>query len=179
MERWKKTGSRVIILANGPERIERVKRVLQDYHIEEPVILDGNLQAGFEQPSIHLVVITEGEMFTQKQRKVRKVDKKLDNAERIKSYQELKIGDYVVHVNHGIGKYVGIGTLEINGIHKDYIHILYAAETSCPCRSTRSSSSKSMSEPKKKEPKIYKLGGADWARVKSKARASVKDIATI
>lgn len=178
MERWKKTGSKVLLLANGQERMDRVRRVLQDYNIEEPTILDGNLQAGFELPSIHLVVITEGEVFTQKQRKARKVDKKIDNAERIKSYQELKVGDYVVHVNHGIGKYVGIGTLVINGIHKDYIHILYAGgdKLSVPIDQIELIQ-KYVGAEEGKEPKVYKLGGSDWTRVKSKARASVKDIA--
>ncbi len=139
MERWHKSGVKVIMLASGEERLERMRRVLQDYNIEEPVMMQGNLQTGFEMPSIHLAVITEGEMFSQKQRKIRKLGKNMDNAERIKSYTELKVGDYVVHQNHGIGKYMGIGTLEINGIHKDYMHILYAdAATSCPCRSSRS-----------------------------------------
>ena len=45
---------------------------------------------------------------------------KMDHAEKIKDYQELKPGDYVVHVNHGIGKYIGIETLEVGGMHKDY-----------------------------------------------------------
>ncbi len=76
MERWKKAGAKVMMLAGGPERVERIKRVLDDYHIEEPMIVEGNLQTGFELPGIHLVIITEGEMFTQKQRKARKVDKK-------------------------------------------------------------------------------------------------------
>ncbi|MCR8645865.1 transcription-repair coupling factor [Paenibacillus sp. N1-5-1-14] len=177
MERWKKTGGKVMLVASGEERIDRVKRVLRDYDIPKPEIVNGNLQAGFELPSIHLVVITEGEMFTQKQRKARKVDKKIENAERIKSYQELKIGDYVVHVNHGIGKYVGIGTLVVGGMHKDYLHILYAGgdKLSVPIDQIELVQKYVGSE--EKEPKVYKLGGADWNRVKSKARASVKDIA--
>lgn len=177
MERWKKNGSKVLLLANGAERVERVKRVLHDYQIDEPEILDGNLQAGFELPSIHLVVITEGEMFTQKQRKARKVDKKLENAERIKSYQELKVGDYVVHVNHGIGKYVGIGTLEVGGIHKDYLHILYAGGDKLSVPIDQIDLIQKYVGSEEKEPKVYKLGGAEWARVKSKVRSSVKDIA--
>lgn len=177
MERWKKNGANVIVLANGEERVERVRRVMNDYEIEEPVILSGNLQAGFELPSVHLVIITEGEMFTQKNRKVRKVDKKIDNAERIKSYSELKVGDYVVHVNHGIGKYVGIGTLEVGGIHKDYMHILYAGgdKLSVPIEQIDLIQKYVGSE--EKEPKVYKLGGADWAKVKSKVRSTVQDIA--
>ncbi|OPA73190.1 transcription-repair coupling factor [Paenibacillus selenitireducens] len=178
MERWKKLGAKVIMLASNEERTERMRRVLQDYQIDEPTILKGNLQTGFELSSIHLVVITEGEMFSQKQRKVRsKFDKKVDNAERIKSYTELKVGDYVVHQNHGIGKYMGIGTLEINGIHKDYLHILYAGgdKLSVPIEQIDMIQKYVGSE--EKEPKIYKLGGNDWAKVKSKVRSSVQDIA--
>lgn len=178
MERWKKTHASVIMLAQGQERIERVRRVLGDYGIDEPMIVDGNLQTGFELPSVHLVVITEGEMFSQKQRKIRKLDKKLENAERIRSYQELKVGDYVVHVNHGIGKYIGIGTLEVGGIHKDYIHILYAGgdKLSVPIDQI-DLIQKYVGAEEGKEPKIYKLGGTEWNKVKSKVRSSVKDIA--
>ncbi|CAM3098743.1 transcription-repair coupling factor [Paenibacillus sediminis] len=177
MERWKKAGTKVIMLANGEERMDRMRRVLQDYGIEEPTIIQGNLQSGFEMTSIHLVVITEGEMFSQKQRKARKLTKSMDNAERIKSYTELKVGDYVVHRNHGIGKYVGIGTLEINGIHKDYMHILYAGgdKLSVPIEQIDLIQKYVGSEDK--EPKIYKLGGNEWTRVKNKVRSSVQDIA--
>ncbi|UJF33119.1 transcription-repair coupling factor [Paenibacillus hexagrammi] len=177
MERWKKNGSKVVLLANGEERSERVRRVFEDYQIDEPEIVDGNLQTGFEMPSLHVVVITEGEIFTQKQRKARKVEKKIENAERIKSYQELKLGDYVVHVNHGIGKYVGIGTLEVGGIHKDYLHIMYAGGDKLSVPIDQIDLIQKYVGSEEKEPKVYKLGGADWARVKNKVRASVKDIA--
>ncbi|WP_028595200.1 transcription-repair coupling factor [Paenibacillus assamensis] len=178
MERWKKSNANVIILANGDERVDRVRRVLEDYQIPEPTIMKGNLQSGFELPSIHLIVITEAEMFSQKQRKtVRRSDAKVDNAERIRSYSELKVGDYVVHHNHGIGKYVGIGTLEINGIHKDYLHILYAGgdKLSVPVDQLHLIQRYVSSE--EKEPKINKLGGTEWTKVKNKVRSSVKDIA--
>ncbi|WP_435923254.1 transcription-repair coupling factor [Paenibacillus sp. DYY-L-2] len=177
MERWKKSGANVIMLASTDERMDRMRRVLQDYGIDEPTLLQGNLQSGFELPSVHLVVITEGEMFSQKQRKARKVSKSMDNAERIKSYTELKVGDYVVHQNHGIGKYLGIGTLEVGGIHKDYMHILYAGgdKLSVPIEQIDMIQKYVGSE--EKEPKIYKLGGNEWTRVKNKVRSSVQDIA--
>lgn len=177
MERWIKAGTKVIMLANGGDRLDRIRRVLQDYDIPEPTMLIGNLQSGFEMPSIHLAVITEGEMFSQKQRKARKQGRHVDNAERIKSYSELKIGDYVVHQNHGIGKYLGIGTLEVGGIHKDYMHILYAGgdKLSVPIEQIDLIQKYVGSE--EKEPKIYKLGGNEWTRVKNKVRSSVQDIA--
>jgi transcription-repair coupling factor (superfamily II helicase) len=177
MDRWRKTGATVMMLAGNTERMERMRRVLDDYSIETPILLEGNLQSGFELPSSHLVIITEGEMFSQKQRKARRIDKKVDNAERIKSYTELKVGDYVVHHNHGIGKYVGIGTLEIAGIHKDYLHILYAGgdKLSVPIEQVDMIQKYVGSE--EREPKVNKLGGSEWTRAKSKVKASVQDIA--
>ncbi|SDG16849.1 transcription-repair coupling factor [Fontibacillus panacisegetis] len=177
MDRWKKSGAKVVMLASGEERMERMRRVLLDYSIDEPMLVQGNLQSGFELPSVHLVVITEGEMFSQKGRKARKFGKSMDNAERIKSYTELKVGDYVVHQNHGIGKYLGIGTLEVGGIHKDYMHILYAGgdKLSVPIEQIDLIQKYVGSEDK--EPKVYKLGGNEWTRVKNKVRSSVEDIA--
>lgn len=177
MERWKKSGVQVMMLAGDAERMDRMRRVLQDYGIEEPVMLEGHLQNGFEMPSVHAAIITESEMFSSKQRKTRKTTKNMDNAERIKSYTELKVGDYVVHQNHGIGKYMGIGTLEINGIHKDYMHILYAGgdKLSVPIEQIDLIQKYVGSEDK--EPKVYKLGGNEWTRVKNKVRSSVQDIA--
>jgi len=177
MERWRKIGANVMMLAGNAERMDRMRRVLEDYHIEPPMLIEGNLQTGFELPGSHLVVITEGEMFSQKQRKARRIDKKVDNAERIKSYTELKVGDYVVHHNHGIGKYVGIGTLEIAGIHRDYLHILYAGGDKLSVPIDQIDLIQKYVGSEEKEPKINKLGGSEWTKAKSKARASVKNIA--
>lgn len=177
MERWHKTGATVMMLAGNAERMERMRRVLDDYSIEMPTLLEGNLQSGFELPSAHLVIITEGEMFSQKQRKARRMDKKVDNAERIKSYTELKVGDYVVHHNHGIGKYVGIGTLEIAGIHKDYLHILYAGGDKLSVPIEQVDMIQKYVGNEEREPKVNKLGGSEWTRAKSKVKASVQDIA--
>jgi len=178
IERWAKTKSTVMMLAGSKERLDRMRRVLGDYGIPEQTMIEGSLQSGFELPSVHLVVITEGEMFSAKQRKARKVERTIENAERIKSYMELKVGDYVVHVNHGIGKYVGIGTIEIDGVHKDYLHILYAGgdKLSVPIDQI-DMVQKYIGAEEGKEPKVYKLGGGDWSKTKSKARSAVKDIA--
>ncbi|QCT00771.1 transcription-repair coupling factor [Paenibacillus algicola] len=177
MERWKKSGIKVMMLGGDAERMDRMKRVLHDYSIEEPMLLEGSLQNGFELPSVHAAVITEAEMFSQKQRKTRKTSRNMDNAERIKSYTELKVGDYVVHQNHGIGKYLGIGTLEINGIHKDYMHILYAGSDKLSVPIEQIDLIQKYVGSEDKEPKIYKLGGNEWTRVKNKVRSSVQDIA--
>ncbi|MFT9850309.1 transcription-repair coupling factor [Aneurinibacillus sp. REN35] len=191
MERWKKSHANVVFCAADEERARRLERVFHDYEIEadvilspdkalasaRPVITIGNLQGGFEMPIQHLVVVTESEVFTQKQRKATKTRKNLSNAERIKSYTELQVGDYVVHVNHGIGKYLGAETLEINGIHKDYLHIKYAGNDKLYVPIEQIDQVQKYVGSEEKEPKVYKLGGTDWKKVKNKVRASVQDIA--
>lgn len=177
VERWEKNGSKVVVLAAGKERAERVRRVLTDYQIPVPELMDGNLQNGFELPSIKLVVITEGEIFSQRQRKVRRSDKKIENAERIKSYLELKPGDFVVHIHHGIGKYLGIGTLEVAGIHKDYLHIQYAGGDRLSVPIDQIELVQKYVGAEDREPRLSKMGSAEWQRAKNKARKSVQDIA--
>ncbi len=100
-----------------------------------------------------------------------------NNTERIKSYTDLKVGDYVVHVNHGIGKYIGIETLEINGIHKDYLHIKYAGKDKLYVPIEQIDLVQKYVGGEEHDPKVYSLGGSEWAKVKNKVKSSVQDIA--
>lgn len=190
LARWTKGNHYIVFIAADSERARRLERVLHDYQMEadlilepkelppgRPVIMLGNLQTGFELPLNKLVVVTEGEVFTAKQRKARRVQQTVSNAERIKSYLELKPGDYVVHVNHGIGKYLGIETKEILGIHKDYLHIQYAGGDSLFVPIEQIDHVQKYIGSEESEPKIYSLGGSEWKRVKNKVKSSVRDIA--
>lgn len=178
MERWRKNNFQVYVLTGTEERSAKVRSVFQDYQIDIPNMNQIQLQSGFEFPSARLVVITEDEIFSRRQRKSKRTAvKKIENAQRIKSYTDLKVGDYVVHVNHGIGKYVGIGTLEVGGVHKDYIHIQYAGDDKLSVPIDQIHLVQKYVGSEDKEPKLYKLGGTEWARVTKKARSSVKDIA--
>ncbi|MGG1572713.1 transcription-repair coupling factor [Fictibacillus sp. NRS-1165] len=189
LDRWKKTGYTVVFLAANEERAKRLERVLADYEMEASLIsgdtalkprvnqiLIGDLSSGFESPKQKLAVITEEEVFTKKARRPVR-SQKMSNAERIKSYSELKVGDYVVHVNHGIGKYLGIETLEIKGVHKDYLHIRYAGNDKLYVPVEQIDQVQKFVGSEAKEPKIYALGGNDWKKVKSKVKSSVQDIA--
>src|SRR5699024_12268485 len=86
-----------------------------------------NIGSGVEMPIYRLAIVTEQELFKKKQKPTRKTQT-MSNAERIKNYQELKIGDYVVHRNHGIGSYTGIETLKVNQMHKDFLLINYSGD---------------------------------------------------
>jgi len=189
MERWKKGNFTVVFLATDKVRLSKLHSVLEDYEIEAAVVEDsnkllsgsvqiiqGNLNTGFELSMQKLAVITEEELFNKKTKKAPR-RQKLSNAERIKNYSELKIGDYVVHVNHGIGKYLGIETLVINGVHKDYLHIKYQGTDKLYVPVEQIELVQKYVGSEGKEPKVYKLGGTEWKKVKKKVQSSVQDIA--
>ncbi|WP_026673677.1 transcription-repair coupling factor [Alkalihalobacterium bogoriense] len=189
IERWIKTKHSIVFLATNQERAKRLQHVLEDYKIEATIvesrnkpipesvqIIIGDLNSGFELPLQKLVVLTEEEVFTKKaKRKQRK--QKISNAERIKSYSELQVGDLVVHANHGVGKYLGIETLEINGTHKDYLHLRYAGNDKLYVPVEQIDQVQKYVGSEDKDPKIYALGGNDWKKVKKKVQSSVEDIA--
>ena len=125
--------------------------------------------------SIRLVVLTEGEVFSQKQKKVRAL-KSQNNAERIKSYLELKVGDFVVHSSHGIGKYMGINTLNVDGMHRDYMYLQYAGNDKLYVPIDLIEHVQKYVGSDDREPRLHTLGGNEWKRVKSKVKASVSDL---
>ncbi|AZU59857.1 transcription-repair coupling factor [Neobacillus mesonae] len=189
IERWTKGNYAVVFLGPDEERVKKLERVLEDYEISASIvdgnqqmlpgkvqIIRGNLHTGFEMALQRIAVITEEELFHKRVKKSAS-RQKLSNAERIKSYSELKIGDYVVHVNHGIGKYLGIETLVINGIHKDYLHIRYQGTDKLYVPVEQIDLVQKYVGSEGKEPKVYKLGGSDWKKVKKKVQSSVEDIA--
>lgn len=189
LTRWQKLGVTVLFMAGDEERALRLQHVLKDYQMEvefyrtlpehlprKPMIVMGSLQTGFELIGARLVVVTEREVFHQRQRKVRRITK-TDAGERIKNYLDLKVGDYVVHVNHGIGRFLGVQTLEIEGIHKDYLHLKYAGNDKLFVPIEQLELVQKYVASEDKEPKIYALGGNDWKRVKNRVKSSVQDIA--
>lgn len=189
VERWKKGQYFILFLGSDQDRVNRLERILSDYDIEATVsseqdhliagrvqIIKGDLNTGFELPIQKLAIVTEEELFTKRvKRSPRR--QKLSNAERIKSYSELNVGDHVVHVNHGIGKYLGIETLVINGVHKDYLHIRYQGSDKLYVPVEQIDLVQKYVGSEGKEPKVYKLGGNDWKKVKKKVQSSVEDIA--
>jgi transcription-repair coupling factor (superfamily II helicase) len=187
VQRWEHSGMQVIFLAATEERANRLARVLEDYRIhalqvqhytqsKEPIIMVGNLSSGFELPLVRIVLVVETEVFSSR-KKSRRIRSEMTDAERIKSYQELHTGDYVVHINHGIGKYMGIQTLEMDGRHKDYLHLQYGGNDSLYVPVDQIDQVQRYVGSNEKEPKLYHLGGGEWNRVKQRVAKSVKDIA--
>ena len=189
MERWTLGKFQVFIVASGTERLKKVRSVLEDYDMEAEIIassaqvqsgkiylVDGELANGFEMPLQRFAVITDSELFKQQAKKKTRAQK-LTNAERIKSYSEIKPGDYIVHIHHGIGRYVGIETLEVKGVHKDYLHIVYKADDKLFVPVDQIDLIQKYIASEEKEPKLHKMGGAEWKKTRTKVSAAVQDIA--
>ncbi|MFQ6837551.1 MAG: transcription-repair coupling factor [Thomasclavelia spiroformis] len=131
---------------------------------------------GFELVDENIVVISSNELFKTKNVKKPKYFK-YKNAKVLKDYQELEVGDYVVHDNYGIGQYLGIKTLEVQGIHRDYLYVAYAGDDTLYIPVEQFNLVRKYSSSEGKVPKINKLGSSQWQKAKAKARNKVDDIA--
>ncbi|MBQ5746994.1 MAG: DEAD/DEAH box helicase, partial [Clostridia bacterium] len=137
------------------------------------------LKEGFELVKSGFVMLTDrvGEEERRASRR-HKIKYKSSSKERIMSYNDLEVGDYVVHVNHGIGIYQGIKSMIVDGVQKDYLVIKYAADDVLylPCNSL-DSISKYIGGGAEGSVKLNRLGSPEWKKAKSRARAAASDIA--
>lgn len=188
MDRWLKQEMTVFMVVPDTERANKVHQIFADFDIESVIkghdviveghinIVVGNLANGFEMPLEKVVFVTEKELFN-KAAKRQPRRQKMSNAERLKSYTELAPGDYVVHVNHGIGKYTGMETIVIDDVHQDYISITYQDGAKLFIPVTQLHLVQKYVSSESKTPKVNKLGGTEWAKTKNKVASKVEDIA--
>ncbi|MGH4118971.1 transcription-repair coupling factor [Clostridium sp.] len=182
-------GYKIVILSGTRTRGERLIDTLRDRGIDsvykdsiskiefgEVVVTFGNQLRGFEYPELKICVISDKEVFGRAKRKtVSRSSKK--GASKIKSFTELKLGDYVVHVNHGIGVYKGINQLEVHGHKRDYLVLGYSANDTLYVPVEQLDMVQKYIGSEGKVPKISKLGGVEWAKAKNKVKNSIADIA--
>lgn len=134
------------------------------------------VKTGFELPKSRFVLLTDYmSMRPREELRRKKRGSKTSKGEKISSYADLKIGDLVVHVNHGIGRYNGIQNLISQGVSRDYIKIVYADNgiLYIPCDQLDMVSKYIGAE----DTKLSKMGGAEWKRAKARAKASASNIA--
>ncbi|MGN0317184.1 MAG: transcription-repair coupling factor [Lachnospira sp.] len=140
------------------------------------IVTYGSIHKGFEYPLISFVVIAENDIFTQ--RKISRHRSKRTSGKEITSFNELNVGDYVVHENYGLGIYKGIEKIKVEGVEKDYIKIDYAGNSSLYVLATQLDRVQKYSgADTEKKPKINKLGTQEWENTKSKVNRAVEEIA--
>ena len=188
INRYKKSGYTIILQANSSAGLQSLHKNLQEYDIHLDYIreaeiqknavqlIEGNLVQGFNFVDEKIILITEYEIIHKKiKRKIRRQN--ISNAERLKDYNELEKGDYVVHNIHGIGRYLGIETIEISGVHRDYLTIQYqnSDRISIPVDQIDLLSKYVASDGK--TPKVNKLNDGRFQKSKQKVQHQVQDIA--
>lgn len=186
---WQKQQRTIVMLVDDPQRITKLDQTLHDFEISAVLtgkndlqtkhtqLVTGTLKTGFEIPDANLVVITEHELFNKVQMVHHRRQPTLENAERLRSYNDLQPGDYVVHVNHGIGKFIGMQTLEVDGVHQDYMTILYQNDAKLFIPVTQLNLIQKYVSFDDKAPHINRLGGSDWQKTKRKVANKIEDIA--
>ena len=156
-----------------PSLIEKETEPLRDDAIN---IRQGALLTGFEMASARLVVVTEKDIFGRHKRRTA-VRHHSDYGEKISHFRDIKPGDYVVHESHGIGKYLGVETLDVGGIHKDYLHIQYAGDDKLFVPTDQVGLLQKYIGSEGEVPRLHRMGGTEWVKAKARAKKSVEDIA--
>ncbi len=190
MAAWKRDKNRILLLSGTRGRGERLRESLAEKGLEavytdqavEPVqpgqivITRGSLNKGFEYPSIGFVVISDKEVFGQDRKKQAKSHGR-HKGRPISFFTELEIGDYVVHQAHGIGQYVGMEKLSVEGVKKDYLKIRYQEGAFLYIPTNQMDLIQKYIGSEGKTPKVSKLGGTDWIKTKNRVRESLKELA--
>ncbi len=147
-----------------------------DELVDDIVVIPGDLVCGFHLNKLGILVITNQELFNQNLHFGR-FERKFTQAEVINDYQELQLKDYVVHNKYGIGQYLGIVTKEIEGIHRDYLHLLYRNDATLYVPLEQFKLVRKFVSGKGYAPRLSLLGGNEWNKTKEKITQNIQDLA--
>lgn len=175
-----------ILLCLQEAEIKEVIRLLidlnQPYQIVVDRLMDGinismdTLEEGFECLVEKLLVYTSKELFQTKM-KIGRYANKFKEAEVLSSYQDLQIKDYVVHNQHGVGQYLGIVTRVHEGVHKDFLQVVYKGNDTLFVPLEQFKLVRKFVSREGVVPKLHRLGGNEWSTTKARLKENVKDIA--
>lgn len=181
-----KERERVRIICQQEGQAKRMQDILRDNMVWAGIarnpcgdeflsILMGDLSQGFEFTDLGLVFITENEIFGERRRSLRRPKYKRGSS--ISSFSDLQNGDYVVHIDYGIGIYKGLVKLTIDDLEGDYLHLRYASGDKLYLPIQRLNLISKYTGSQGEVPRIDKLGGHAWAKIKENARSSIRKVA--
>jgi len=189
LRRYKKNGYRVLLLSGSRTRAKRLAEDLGVYgltafYTENPereiqpgeiMAFYGRVLKGFEYPFLKFVVISESDIFGAEKKKKKRTKKY--EGQKIQDFADLKVGDFVVHENHGMGIYRGIEKVEMEHVVKDYMKIEYAGGGNLYVLATNLGVIQKYASADAKKPKLNKLGTQEWARTRTKTKMAVEEVA--
>lgn len=188
LEQWRAKGYRTLLCSPSGTRARRLAadfmdRGLNSFYTEdgsheiqpgEIMTIKASLRKGYEYPQLKMVLLSEGDIFgaEKKKRKRRQY-----SGQKISDFQDLKVGDYVVHEDHGIGIYRGIEKVTVERIEKDYMKIEYGDGGNLYVLATRLDAIQKYADAQAKKPRLNKLGSKEWSKTKTRVKGAVQEVA--
>ncbi len=191
IERLRYRGYKTIILSGDEDRGKRLVETLDKMDIASELHYDrelristgqlfitpGSVRSGFEYEGVKLAVISDKDIFGVGKSRTKKRKDKLPKKESSLSFGDLKEGDFVVHENYGIGQYLGIKQLSVQGIKKDYLLIQYKGNDRLYLPVEQMVMIQKYIGADSAKPKVNRLSGGEWIRTKSRTRKAIEDMA--
>ncbi|MBR6223298.1 MAG: transcription-repair coupling factor [Lachnospiraceae bacterium] len=192
MRGWKSDNMRQLIISPSATRGKRLADNLEREGIiaffsdnkdrvlapREIMVTTGHISEGFVFPDIGLVVISESNIMPETHITRRRYQKRrFEEGERVKSFDDLSVGDYVVHEQYGLGIYRGIETIRRDDVDKDFIVIEYADEAKLYTLCANLEAIQKYASASERQPKLNRLGGKEWVRTKGKVKEQVELVA--
>jgi len=187
LREWRR-GYRVFLTCNTIGQAERLRDLLIEADIDcyikesgpiaedsKPIILIGSLSKGFIFHPLGLIFITEGEIFGERIRRRVPSRSRLENL--LNSIEEIKTGDYIVHIDYGIGRYLGIKRLRVDGYESDFLLINYAGGDRLYLPLDRIDRVQRYIGPEGFHPELNRLGGTLWQRTKERIKKEIEEMA--
>lgn len=166
------TGNKVLVLADTEAQEKRIGFLLQELEV---TVAQGHVSGGFALPEQRLVLVQENEIFGRRKRAPASL-KKVESAP-IDTFVELDEGDYVVHVNYGIGVFRGIKRLKAAGNERDYIELEYADSEVVFTPIEQVNLIQRYIGSGGQNPRLDRIGGKSWEKRKSSVKKNVEDLA--
>ena len=191
LNRLRYNGYKIILAVNSSDRCKKLHEDLFNLGLEatisksrnieikssQIVIIPANISKGFEYKSIKFQVITDNEIIGVNKRTSKKSKKKKNkDGQKIESFLDLKIGDYVVHENSGIGRYTGIEQILVNGVKKDYLKIIYQGGDNLYVPIDQMDKVQKYIGAEAQKVKLNKLGTNEWTKAKAKVKREIEDM---
>ncbi|MBE9586560.1 transcription-repair coupling factor [Mucilaginibacter sp. JRF] len=166
------------IVTDSPKQIERLYAILDD--LDKTIKftpINIALREGFVDHGQHIACYTDHQIFDRYYKYKLKKSYQRSQAITLKDLRELKSGDYVTHIDHGIGKYAGLEKVEVNGKTQEMIRLIYADNDLLYVNINSLNRISKYSGKEGHQPKMNKLGTDTWERLKKTTKKKVKDIA--
>ena len=189
---YRQNSYRSLVLCGSRMRGDALKEFLEerDVHVGmafpaarlpapgEVLLTEGSLSSGIEYPTLRIAILCEGQLLNVRKHKSSTSRKKENGRKKLRAFTDLSPGDLVVHEYHGIGRYLCMEQMKIDGAVKDYVKIAYQGTDVLYVPATQLDLiSKYIGGGEDSPVRLNRLGGDLWAKTKSRAKAAVKDLA--